>query len=80
MWEREMAHQLRALLVLQSEFQDSQGYTEKPCLGKQNKTKKRNECTTGTYMYRKAGIGWAMLSDGEAPASVWKLSLFYMSD
>jgi hypothetical protein len=23
---------------LQSEFQDSQGYTEKPCLGKQNKT------------------------------------------
>jgi hypothetical protein len=25
---------------LQSEFQDSQGYTEKPCLKKQNKTKK----------------------------------------
>jgi hypothetical protein len=24
---------------LQSEFQDSQGYTEKPCLEKQNKTK-----------------------------------------
>jgi hypothetical protein len=24
---------------LQSEFQDSQGYTEKPCLKKQNKTK-----------------------------------------
>jgi hypothetical protein len=29
------------LLGLQSEFQDSQGYTEKPCLKKQkNKTKK----------------------------------------
>jgi hypothetical protein len=25
--------------VLQSQFQDSQGYTEKPCLKKQNKTK-----------------------------------------
>jgi hypothetical protein len=32
---------------LQSEFQDSQGYTEKPCLGKnktkQNKTKQNNK-------------------------------------
>jgi hypothetical protein len=26
---------------LQSELQDSQGYTEKPCLKKQNKTKKQ---------------------------------------
>jgi hypothetical protein len=26
---------------LQSEFQDSQGYTEKPCLEKQNKTNKK---------------------------------------
>jgi hypothetical protein len=34
-----MAQQLRALTGLQSEFQDSQGYTEKPCLKKQNKTK-----------------------------------------
>jgi hypothetical protein len=25
---------------LQSEFQDSQGYTEKPCLGKKKKEKK----------------------------------------
>jgi hypothetical protein len=25
---------------LQSKFQDSQGYTEKPCLGKKQKTKK----------------------------------------
>jgi hypothetical protein len=30
----------RSLLILQSEFQDSQGcYTKKPCLVKQNKTK-----------------------------------------
>jgi hypothetical protein len=45
-----LAHWLRALIAagLQSEFQDSQGYTEKPCLKKQknkktkqNKTKKR---------------------------------------
>jgi hypothetical protein len=26
---------------LQSEFQDSQGYTEKPCLGKKKKKKKK---------------------------------------
>ena len=28
---------------VQSEFQDSQGYTEKPCLGKQNKTNKQKK-------------------------------------
>jgi hypothetical protein len=28
---------------LQSEFQDSQGYTEKPCLKKQNKTKTKKQ-------------------------------------
>jgi hypothetical protein len=28
---------------LQSEFQDSQDYTEKPCLEKQNKTNKKNQ-------------------------------------
>jgi hypothetical protein len=32
-------------LGLQSEFQDSQGYTEKPCLEKQNKTQKTNKQT-----------------------------------
>jgi hypothetical protein len=31
---------------VQSEFQDSQGYTEKPCLEKQNKKKKRNNNKT----------------------------------
>jgi hypothetical protein len=34
---------LEASLVYKSEFQDSQGYTEKPCLGKQKKKKKRKE-------------------------------------
>jgi hypothetical protein len=28
---------------LQSEFQDSQGYTEEPCLQKQNKTNKQKK-------------------------------------
>jgi hypothetical protein len=28
---------------LQSEFQDSQGYTEKPCLEKQNKTNRKRK-------------------------------------
>jgi hypothetical protein len=28
---------------LQSEFQDSQGYTQKPCLKKQNKTKQQKQ-------------------------------------
>jgi hypothetical protein len=31
------------LWVLQSEFQDSQGYTEKPCLEKQQKTNKQTK-------------------------------------
>jgi hypothetical protein len=35
---------------LQSELQDSQGYTEKPCLKKQNKTKQNK--TTGMCTYR----------------------------
>jgi hypothetical protein len=30
---------------LQSEFQDSQGYTEKPCLEKQNNSNKTNKQT-----------------------------------
>lgn len=31
---------VRGYLHLQSEFQDSQGYVEKPCLQNQNKTRK----------------------------------------
>jgi hypothetical protein len=38
----EMAQQLRALTTPQSEFQDSQGYTEKTCLQKQKQTNKNN--------------------------------------
>jgi hypothetical protein len=33
---------------LQSEFQDSQGYTEKPCYGKKKKKKSPNKNTTTT--------------------------------
>jgi hypothetical protein len=32
---------------LQSEFQDSQGYTEKPCLKKKKKKKKKQEYESG---------------------------------
>ena len=32
--------EFKASLVLQSEFQDNQGYTEKPCLTKTNPPKK----------------------------------------
>jgi hypothetical protein len=39
-WEAEAGDfWVRGQPRLQSEFQDSQGYTEKPCLEKQNKTK-----------------------------------------
>jgi hypothetical protein len=36
--------------ALQSEFQDSQGYTEKPCLEKQNKNKKKQTHNKQAYM------------------------------
>jgi hypothetical protein len=35
--------EFEASLVIQSEFQDSQSYTEKPCLKKQNKTKQNKK-------------------------------------
>jgi hypothetical protein len=38
-WEAEAD----GFLSLQSEFQDSQGYTEKPCLEKPKKKKKKKE-------------------------------------
>jgi hypothetical protein len=34
--------EFEASLVYRAEFQDNQGYTEKPCLEKQNKTKQQN--------------------------------------
>jgi hypothetical protein len=41
-WEAEAGRFLSSKPGLQSEFQDSQGYTEKPCLKtKQNKTKQK---------------------------------------
>jgi hypothetical protein len=36
---------------LQSEFQDSQGYTEKPCLEKQNKTKQKPKNVVCIFVY-----------------------------
>ena len=43
-WEAEAGRfWVRGQPGLQSEFQDSQGYTEKLCLKKQNKTKKQTE-------------------------------------
>jgi hypothetical protein len=45
---------------LQSEFQDSHGYIEKPCLKKPEKTTKQN--TKKTYMYKlQLWKGWHFL-------------------
>jgi hypothetical protein len=38
--QRQVDFWIRGQPGLQSEFRDSQGYTEKPCLEKQTKTKK----------------------------------------
>jgi hypothetical protein len=38
---------------LQSEFQDSQGYTEKPCLGKKTKTKTNKQTKKPKKEYKK---------------------------
>jgi hypothetical protein len=40
---------------LQSEFQDSQGYTEKPCLKKQTKKKKKREREREIMSIKKIG-------------------------
>jgi hypothetical protein len=42
-WEAEAGEFLSSRLDPQSEFQDSQGYTEKPCFEKQNKTNKQTK-------------------------------------
>jgi hypothetical protein len=46
--------ELEASLVYKSEFQDSQGYTEKPCLKKTNKQtknkKKKKKEASWTYV------------------------------
>jgi hypothetical protein len=41
--QRQMDFWVRGQPGLQSEFQDSQGYTKKPCLEKKRKEKKRKE-------------------------------------
>jgi hypothetical protein len=51
-WEAEAGGFLSLRPGLQSEFQDSQGYTEKPCLKnktKQNKTKQNKTKQNKTY-------------------------------
>jgi hypothetical protein len=45
---------------LQSEFQDSQGYREKPCLEKQNKNKKQNKKTTPKTKNHEVVQWWCM--------------------
>jgi hypothetical protein len=46
-WEAEAGGSLSSRQPgLQSEFQDSQGYTEKPCLKKQTKNKKQKQKQT----------------------------------
>jgi hypothetical protein len=43
--QRQVDFWVRGQPGLQSEFQDSQGYTEKPCLEKQKKQKQKNSYT-----------------------------------
>jgi hypothetical protein len=51
-WEAEAgSFWVRGQPGLQSEFQDSQGYTEKPCLKKQNKTKQNNHTIVFHYLF-----------------------------
>jgi hypothetical protein len=74
---------------LQSEFQDSQGYTEKPCLKKQNKNKNEcQECGTGLFgclfcleAFSLGGVGgrdrkWNLLDhvvEGQARDAKWTI-------
>jgi hypothetical protein len=41
--QRQVDFSVRGQPALQSEFQDSQGYAENPCLEKQNKTKQKKK-------------------------------------
>jgi hypothetical protein len=49
--QRQADFWVRGQTGLQSELQDSQGYTEKPCLEKQNKTKKK--CNKNNVLRKK---------------------------
>jgi hypothetical protein len=48
---------------LQSEFQDSQDFTEKPCLGKKNKTKNKKQKQNKTNKKTKKGRVIVLLSN-----------------
>ena len=47
--QRQADFWVRGQLGLQSEFQDSQGYTEKPCLKKKQKTKQQQKKTMNVW-------------------------------
>jgi hypothetical protein len=48
-WEAEAGGFLSSRSAWSTEFQDSQGYTEKPCLDKQNKTKQNKNKTKKSH-------------------------------
>jgi hypothetical protein len=47
--QRQVDFRVQGQPGLQSEFQDSQGYTEKPCFEKQNKTKQKKQTNPHTH-------------------------------
>jgi hypothetical protein len=58
-WEAEVGRFLSSRpSCLQSEFQDSQGYTEKPCLKKQNKQTNKQILQEGSG-FEVGGYHWA---------------------
>ena len=68
-WQRQSHFWVQCQPGLQSEFQDSEGYTEKPCLDKtKNKKQKKNKTTTTTT--KKNHCLW-----GSIPTAVYQLGL-----
>ena len=66
---------VRGQLGLQSEFQDSQGYAEKPCLEKPKKKKKKKKCRgAGTSAPELAGSYLEVWPPGVCK----QLTLFYL--
>jgi hypothetical protein len=59
--QRQADFWIRGQPGLQSEFQDSQGYTEKPCLEKQKQKQKQNKTkqkSVVTKILKKLGVLW----------------------
>jgi hypothetical protein len=55
---------------LQSEFQDSQGYTEKPCLEKTKRKKKKEKEKANSISMASNALFWTL----QAPAHMWYTS------